>query len=444
MRKRALGMRQLLAYGAVAVPLATAGLPLAIYVPPFYAQEVGVDLAMIGLVMMLARVTDVVIDPLIGVVSDRWATPLGRRRPWVLVGGAVMMLGAWKLFVPPTGAGAAYLLVWIFVLYLGWSLVNIPHNAWGAELSSDYHERSRITGTREMFMVTGLIVAAAVPFAVARGGTPGLGPGLRALATLTIAVVPIVGALVVAIVPEPPAVRSAGGLAWRHGLAIVWRNGPFKRLLAAAVLGGLAASTNQAVAVLFYVHALRLPSSAQGLLLLYFLAGVLAVPFWVGVSKRLTKHRTIVVSGLWACGWFTLAMFIPPERMWPVVVLNLMTGVSMAVPNVLGTSIAADIVDLDTVESGQGRAALFFAILAMATKLALALGVGLALPLLALVGFDPKGTNGPAEIRALTAVYCAVPVVFWLLALATLWNFPITPDRQAALREAITSRAPAA
>ena len=419
------------------MPLAIAGLPLAIYIPPFYTQEVGLELTIVGVVLMLARVTDVFVDPLIGMWSDRHPTPLGRRRPWVLLGAVVMMLGAWRLFVPPAGVGPGYLLGWIFVLYLGWSLLSIPYAAWGAELSTDYHERSRITGAREMCMVVGLILAATVPYAIALGGGQGLAPGLRALATLTVVLLPVCAILLVVFVPEPRAMEAVGTLGWRHGLAIVWRNGPFKRLLLAAVLGGFAASINQSLAILFYVHVLKLPASAQGLILLYFLAGIVAVPFWVAASKRSTKHRTLAYSGFWACAWFMLAPFLPPERMLPVAVLNIMTGISMAVPQVLGASMAADVVDLDTVESGEGRAALFFALWGMGTKLALALGVGVALSLLDLFGFDPKATNGPVQLRALTLLYCTVPVVLWIGSLATIWNFPLTRERQQSLRETI-------
>jgi Na+/melibiose symporter-like transporter len=129
--------------------------------------------------------------------------------------------------------------------------------------------------------------------------------------------------------------------------------------------------------------------------------------------------------------------------MLPVALVNVMTGVSMAVPQVLGASMAADVVDLDTIESGEGRAALFFALWSMGTKLALALGVGVALPLLAAFGFDPKGTNGPEQIHALTALYCVVPVMLWIASLLSIWNFPITANRQAALRDAIERRSAA-
>ncbi len=435
---------ELVVYGFLTLPLAVTGLPLAIYIAPFYASEVGLPLTTVGVVIMLARVADVVVDPMIGILSDRRTTRWGRRRPWILAGMAVMMVGTWRLFVPVPlpGASAGYLLLWIFVLYVGWSLLGIPYAAWGAEMSTDYHERSRITGAREAFSVLGLIVSAVVPYVAAVGGPPGLAPGLRALAVLTVVLLPI-GTLVLLTTlrepPRPPSVTTA--LAWRQGLGIVWRNEPFRRLLIASVLGGLAAAINQAVAVLFYVHVLRLPASAQALVLIYFLVGVLAIPFWVTLSKRITKHRALAISGLWGCAWFLVAPWLPPEEMLPVAILNVMTGISMAVPAVLGGSMAADVVDLDMIESGEPRAALFFSLWGIGTKLALALGIGMALPLLDLVGFTTAGPNGPTQLWVLSGLFCLLPVAIWLVSIWAIWRFPITPERQTALREEIARRA---
>src|SRR5512143_2601780 len=105
------------AYAMTALPLAVVGLPLAIYVLPFFAQERGVPLAQLGLVLTAARMGDVFVDPVIGAASDRLRTRFGRRRPWILVGAPVLMLGTWMLFVPPAGVGAAYLVVWTLVAY---------------------------------------------------------------------------------------------------------------------------------------------------------------------------------------------------------------------------------------------------------------------------------------------------------------------------------------
>jgi Na+/melibiose symporter-like transporter len=74
--------RVLLGYGGLALPVAALNLPLYVYLPTFYSAELGLDLAVVGSVLLLARLLDTVIDPVMGELSDRLRTPFGQRRPW--------------------------------------------------------------------------------------------------------------------------------------------------------------------------------------------------------------------------------------------------------------------------------------------------------------------------------------------------------------------------
>ena len=106
-------------------------------------RDFGLDLAEVGLILMLARITDVITDPLIGYLSDRTPGPFGRRKPWIAFGASLMMISAFQLFNPAAlntmPIGNLHLLVWSVLLWLGWSMINIPYYAWGAELSDDYN-----------------------------------------------------------------------------------------------------------------------------------------------------------------------------------------------------------------------------------------------------------------------------------------------------------------
>ena len=93
------------------------------------------------------------------IVSDRFPTRWGRRKPWILVGGILAAIALVQLFQPPAEVTTAHLLIWSVALYLGWTLIAVPYTAWGAELSPDYNERSRITGAREAMMIVGIIGA---------------------------------------------------------------------------------------------------------------------------------------------------------------------------------------------------------------------------------------------------------------------------------------------
>ena len=430
---------EIAAYGLLNLPLAIGGLPLSIYLPPFYTQEVGLDLSMVGLILMLARSTDVVTDPFIGMLSDRWQTRIGRRRPWVIMGLPIMMAGSWMLFVPPEGAGLTHLLVWASLLYLGWTMVSIPYAAWGAELSLDYHERTRVAGARETMQLVGLLIATAVPAVLAAKSGGKLAPVLETLALMTIVGLPVAALVLIFVVREPKPLPSPH-LPWRAAMRIVRRNGPFMRLLGATVIGGLASSVNLSLAVLFYVHVMKLPAEAGSLLFFYILIGVVAVPGWLFVAKRTSKHRLLCIAGLWSCACFAIVPFLPAGAFWPMMIVNLLSGLAVAVSPVLGASMAADVVDLDFLRSRKQRAALFFALWAMGAKFSNAVGVGIALPLLQLAGFDPTRENGPEELRWLTILYVFLPIGLWLVTIRMLWNFPISPERQARFRGLIERR----
>ena len=93
-RKR-LNTYQLASYGAPSMPLSMVALPLAVYLTPVYADSAGfgLSLAFVGLMLALSRVFDGVTDPVIGFMSDRIRTRWGRRKPFVLIGMPIFMLG---------------------------------------------------------------------------------------------------------------------------------------------------------------------------------------------------------------------------------------------------------------------------------------------------------------------------------------------------------------
>ena len=140
---------RLVTYSLPSLVSSVAALPLVLFVPAFYADDLGVPLAAVGLALAASRLLDVVTDPLIGIASGRLGLAWGRRKPWIVLGTPVFAVALWQLFVPGRTASTGSLLGWSALLYLGFTMIDLPHKAWGAELSPDYDERSRITSWRE-------------------------------------------------------------------------------------------------------------------------------------------------------------------------------------------------------------------------------------------------------------------------------------------------------
>lgn len=429
----------LIAYGAPALPLAALVLPVYVFLPKFYASEVGLGLSLAGLLLVVARIWDVVTDPLVGLLSDRITTRYGRRRPWIVAGTPLVMIGVWFLYVPPAGAGAAHLLVWSLLLYLGWTMMILPLSAWGAELSSDYDERSRISAFREGFVVVGTLFALALPAALGYVDADEAGPALKVVAIAVIALLPVTVAAAVWRTPEPPA-PARRRIAWRDGLRTVLRNAPMRRLVSAYLLNGIANGLPATLFLLYVENVLQEGGRAGILLFVYFLCGILSVPAWLRLSYRYGKHRVWAAAMVWACAVFVWVPLLGPGDVWWFAAVCVLTGFSLGADLVLPSSMQADVVDLDTLESGSQRTGLYFAIWGMVTKLALAGAVGIAFPLLDLAGFSDGGANTGVALLALAALYSLAPVIFKAVSIVLMVGYPITAARQRDIRRQIEER----
>ena len=425
----------LLGYSFPALPLAALTLPVYIYLPTFYAEHLGLGLAAVGVALLVARVWDVVTDPLIGLLSDRSSARFGRR-PLVALGTPLVMAATWFLFVPPAGAGATYLLLWSVLLYLGWTSMILPLHALGAELSPDYHERSRITAFREVSVLLGTLLALGLPAAIGLDDVAQAGEALSAMATAVLLLLPLGVAALLALTPERPA-QGQRRLSPRQSWTILLGNRPFRRLLAAYLFNGIANGLPATLFLLFVQHGLERPDVAGLLLIIYFGAGIAATPLWLRLSRRFGKHRVWSAAMVWACLVFIWVPFLGPGDVGWFVAVCVLTGVSLGADLVLPPSMQADVIDLDTAESGNRRAGLFFALWGMTTKLALAAAVGLAFPLLDLAGFRADAVNDGDALFALAALYSLAPVIFKAAAIVLIWGFPITAERQAEVRSRI-------
>ena len=168
------------------------------------------------------------------------------------------MLSGYMLFMPPQGSGAAHLFIWMMLLSIATTMIMIPYYAWGAELSPDYNERSRVTGWREMLGLVGSLSAQLIPSAALLFF--GLGGSANVLTIVGISMVvlmPICVALTISKVPETKEhVKST--ISPIQGFKLMLDNAPFKRLILAFMLGGIAISITTPLYLFFVTYVLNL------------------------------------------------------------------------------------------------------------------------------------------------------------------------------------------
>jgi glycoside/pentoside/hexuronide:cation symporter, GPH family len=446
------GGKQLFAFGFLSIPLSMGGLPLALYLTPYYATELGIGLTAIGIILMLTRITDVVTDPLIGMLSDRTPMRYGRRGSWILLGLPVMATAIVVVFDPfVENPGHLYLFLGVASLYLGWTLIGIPLAAWVAELSEDYHERSRITGARTWGAIVGSLLAIVLPLLLAwlaARGSPSLGPlaegslqpMLRILAWSTVGVLIVAVPLLLWFVPQPRfPVRERVDL--RRGLRVILTNTAFFRLLMANVMSAIAWNSINTLFIFFVTFYLLADATQWPIIVLTYLIGqFVGTPIIMALAPRFSKHRMLATAIALSVAIFSLVLLFEPGDYYLYMALNFVTGLLAPANAILAPSMAADVIDQDTVDTGEQRGALFMALWGMADKFAIAASAAIALPLVALFGFDPQAANDPAGLKALHYSFCLVPCVFFALSIAFIWGYPLTRERHQMLRERLSEQ----
>lgn len=409
----------LLLYAMPAVPLAFLGLPLYVYLPAHYAALPGIGLSVVGVVLLLARLIDLVTDPLVGLLSDgiRHRVP-----PQALMtpGGALLIAGAWWLFQPPADAGALYLFGALGATYLGWTLLAIPYYALGVEVGVRQGQ-THVAAWREAGMIVGTVGALLVP--VLWSELDGLAGSARVLAWLA-----------------PPAVLlvwllPAGGSrpAWRGTatLAAIWRqtSRPARQLLGIHLLNALAGGTAATLFVIYTRDVIGLDSAASGLLLLlYFAAGLVCLPAWVAYARRAGQTAAWRAAMLLASIAFLPAAFLGNGDQMAFALVCILTGATLGADIALPAAIQAQIVVEESQRLRRARGATLFGLWGMTGKLALALSAGLALPLLGLLSHPLTGLQ---QAQVTPWLYAFLPALIKLLAIAALQRSGL-PGRPAA------------
>jgi Na+/melibiose symporter-like transporter len=423
----AVGAGRLAGYAALGLPLAMAALPVYVHVPKLYGDELGVPLATVGALLLVVRLLDAIQDPLLGFWSDRTAARGGARTVFVVAALPLVAGGLWMLFHPPqasTATLAAWLGAGLVATYLGFSMASISYFAIGAELSTDYHERTRVTAARGAAGVIGVLLAAALPQWLAADGD--LAAGLRRFSLVHVPVLVVgAGALLLATSRSADAAHAPGAMAprWRD-LAAPLGNRRFRWLLAVFVGSGVASAIPATLILFFVQDVLGRGDLAPAFLGIYFLFGAAGMPLWVATSKRIGKKRA------WALGMgmsvvaFVGAAVLGDGDAIAFGVICALSGIAYGAELALPPSILADVVDADRATGAASRPdGAYFGFWQLSEKLNLALAAGIALPLLGAVGYVPGTPQGPGG--SLSLMYAALPCALKLAGIALLSVAPI-------------------
>ena len=440
---RRLGTARLFAFALPAMPLAALYSPITVYLPPFYGTEMGLGLAVVGGVFIFARVWDIVTDPVLGILSDRVAIRGNRRRPWLAISVPLLLVTVFMVFMPRAVAGetvsAGYLMFWLAVMYIGYTLATLSQYSWASELSTDYDERSRIMGWRELFHLSGMLMVLSLPAAMEYfQGNTSLGDKVATMGIYVLVLLPLTVGLAVAVVPEHPHRRNVQ-LDWREGMRILMRNSPMRRVLATDLAVGIPGGVMGSLYVFFIMDVIRAPEWLTVILLGFFAAGLLGVPLTVRLSYRVGKHNAIIGCSL-AMMFVTLAFLaLEPGDVIEFAALIAASGLVFNGINAMLRSITADITDYDQVQSGSGRAGLYYALLTLTSKIGYAVAL-ITYPVLEWLGYRAGGESGAGAIDALRYIFVFFPLAALVVVVGLMWKFPLGIEQQRDLQRRLAQR----
>jgi Na+/melibiose symporter-like transporter len=438
------GWVTLLSYASPSLPLAGLGLPLVVHLPTYYAREIGLPLAAIGTAFLMVRLIDIFFDPLIGWAMDRTRTRLGRFRPWLIAATPILMVAAAMLFFARPGAPLGYLWLWLLVGYAGFSMASLSQTAWGAVLSPEYNQRSRIYGFWQAGNVIGMLLVLALPPLLELGFKAPHATGIHAMGWFIIILMPLTVALAAWRVGEPvkaSAVAHKGGLKDYLGL---FRFPAVRNLLVADLLLGWAPAITGTLFLFYFDQIKGVPEAKAGLyLLVYFIAGLLGAPLWTALALKVGKHKALAL----VCAVIVLSLLVmmvtPFSSLGLGIGIMLLGGLPFSGGALLLRAMLADVGDEVRLVTGVDRTGLLYSIFTGTRKIADMLAI-LTFLVLARLGFDPNTAGNSAQsLLGLQVLFIGLPSLLAVAAALVVLRYPLDARRHAEIRAALDARASA-
>ncbi len=401
--------QQLMRYGFLGLPLAFGALPIYLFVPDFYARSGLLELSVIGFVLLITRLIDAVADPCFGWLIDRYSRKTVIY--WALVPFALGFLALFTL--PATGISPTF---WLFMSLafctLGFSAAMIAYQAWGSDLGGNSTERLRLTGAREAFILVGVVIAAIIP-------SLGSDQPLTGMAVLPYFLLGFLFLSLLIIRGLPTGILNKSEESLVSRLGVVWGDKIYRRLLAVFMANGVASAFPATLFVFYVADVLQAPEKTGLLLAIYFVSAAIAVPCWVRIAQIIGRPWTWFLSMLLAMTAFAGAAFLGTGDWLWFLAICVVSGAAVGTDLTIPASLVADLGEK------QSASGIYFGLWNLVAKINLALGAGIALPLLGMFGYAP-GSIDHSDI--LIAAYVLLPLTLKGIAVVMLycWRKPLT------------------
>jgi Na+/melibiose symporter-like transporter len=396
----------------------------------------------VGSLFFAGRMWDAISDPLVGTLSDRTRTRIGRRRPWMFAGVPLLVLFVFMCWVPPQDLSDTGLVWWVaislFGFYTAFTFYQIPHLSLGAELTSDHHDRTRIFGVQSAAFNTGMIFAFGAMQLIMNSSDQ------RATARLVALGLCAAMALVLLVPPlrvrERPEFQGRGAQSPWQAMRDVFRNRDAVRLLVVQFVTFVGLSVVGLLSPYLVEYVLGRKDMVGPLPGVFLVFTIGSIPIWVRLSARFGKRDTWVGAMLLGALGFGLMALAGEGDVLLLALLLPVAGFASGCAGVVAPSILADVIDGDELATGERKEGAYNAAMGLALKVSNAFMILLTSLVLQALDFRPNVEQSDAVKLGLRLLYGVLPLVMFLLAAFVLRGLRLDQAEHDRIRAALAAR----
>lgn len=433
----------LVVYGLPAAPVWFSFMLSSVYLIKYTSDVLLIAPGVMGVVYGLSRLWDAVSDPIAGYLSDGTRSRLGRRRSWLLASVLPLAAGLFLTWCPPRGLEGTLLVAWVacgvFLFYTGTTIFHIPHESFGAELTTDHHDRTRVFAVKSAVATLGSLAAIGGLALFYRSDDP-RETALWLVAGVSAALALFVG-IAVARLRERPEHQGRGARGLRQSFRDVLANPHATPLLLTFFIENLGMACLAVMTPFVMEYVFDMKEQTPVFIGVYFIPSLLGIPFWVWLSRRVGKRRLWLLAVGLLAGAFSGLAFVKPGQEWLMYGLGVVAGIGGGCGQVVGPSIEADIIDWDELQTGERKEGAYFAVWNFMRKSAYGVAAMSSGVILEVVGFVPNEAQGESTQLAMRALFGLVPGVCFVLGFFALRRLRLDEAEHAAIRLALDARA---
>ena len=390
----------------------------------FLTEVVGLSPAEAGLVILVSLVWDGISDPAAGFVIDRYRTTFGSYQRQILLMAPLSMLGFVAIFLIPVSLTEQPLLGALIagiVFRTGYTLVDIPHNALLAQISNNSRERSSISAYRFFFSSVGAIVisVAAIPALRTDAASP--------VSAFVVFAIVVSGVYLLAMWTSafgargivPAAATTARPRSLRSVVGDILRN---RRLVRVVIVAGIVALCLPAFSRLATYYAkswLGDAAHASTLFIVFVVAQILSLPFWLRVSNRTEKKRAAIFALTLFAATCLVFLWYPASDLLSTAICFALAGFAFGGVNTMTWAMVPDTIEYTEQQSGHRYEAATFGLLLLVIKVCSGVSVAMSGWSLDLIGYE-SARDAAAPLTGLAWAMALPPLVGALLGIVLL------------------------